>query len=124
MDSPCTEAGEKVEGQETQRTHAILHIISKQIEEPHIADGMHPASMEEHGGQERQEILEGEAAQGEDFGMEIAGRHDAKMKEKGFDFRRRKRELVGKDQSVHQDDRPGHEGWMAMGDIVADGYQG
>ena len=44
------QAGKEIEDQEPAMPHGVLHVVPEDPEEPEVPDEVHPASMEEHGG--------------------------------------------------------------------------
>jgi hypothetical protein len=80
--------------------------------------------VEEHGGQKRPENGKGEGIHGgESVLMEVVGGHDTEEIEEGLDLGRGQAELKGEDQTIDQDDEPGHEWRVAMGDVIAEREQ-
>jgi hypothetical protein len=80
----------------------VLHVVAEDVEKQHIADQVHPAAMEEHGGHERVAVL---PFQGLDRHQRplVEERHQQAL------VARHGRVVAEEHHDVDGDERPGHE---------------
>ena len=85
------------------RSHALLDVVSEDPESPHVPDDVHPAAVEEHAGQERPVVVDGEPCPLRPRRVAIAGRHDAEEVEEALERLGIERQLVEEHEGI---DRP------------------
>src|SRR5690606_2240782 len=49
----CADTAQQIEQQVADRAHAVLDIIAKQKQPPHVANQVHPTAVQEHAGEQR-----------------------------------------------------------------------
>src|SRR4030095_14653518 len=98
----CRQAANEIEHNKPRRSHAVLDVVTEDIERPHIADDVEPAAVEEHTCEERPEIIHREAHPNGPLGVGVTRRDDAKIIEELLKHRLGHHELENKDHAVSQ----------------------
>jgi hypothetical protein len=112
-------SGEKIKDKIPDVTQAILHVVAKDVEKPHVSKNVEEPSVKKHRGYERKDLLEGCKVRGE-CRVGVPGRDHA-IEENGLLQSRPLGQLPEKDKAVQDDDHDIDQGKMLGTEGVPDG---
>lgn len=103
--------------------HPVFHIVSEDRQYPHVGYDVHPASVEEHAGQERPEALYRKAVRESPSGIRISGGDQSKEIEQSGQLITGESLLQQKYPCVDGDDQPCHKRSGSAGNCISYGKQ-
>src|SRR5439155_7966156 len=119
---PRRQAAEKIERQESQRSHPILDVVAEEVEKPHVADDVEPPAVQKHRGQERPVVVRRKSDSGGPRGVGESRGDQAEEVDELLGGLGRQREFPKEQEGVDGDQSPDGEREVAMRDRVAYGY--